>query len=122
MKKIAIIGASNDRTKYGNKAVRAYKKAGWEVIPINPKEKEIEGIKAYKNIKEYPGTIEKASLYVRPEIGITIIKDLKEKGVKEIILNPGAESPELIKKITEEGMTPELICSIRMIGEDPELL
>ena len=70
--KIAIIGASNNKEKYGNKAVRAYKKQGHSVYPVNPKEKTIEGLRVYKLILDIPDEIERASIYLPPEIGITL--------------------------------------------------
>lgn len=50
MDSIAIIGASSDRSKFGNKAVRAYKRKGFKVFPINPKESKIEGLKCYRSV------------------------------------------------------------------------
>src|SRR3954464_3968799 len=73
-KVVAVIGASNDRHKFGNRAVRAYQRQGYTVIPINPHEKEIEGLKAYASVLDVPGPIDMASFYVHPEIGETVIE------------------------------------------------
>mgnify|MGYP001583149540 FL=1 len=54
MPSIAIIGASTDRTKVGNKAVRVYKDKGYQVYPIHPKATEIEGQKAYRSVLDVP--------------------------------------------------------------------
>jgi len=116
-----IVGASRDRSKYGNKAVRAYLSNGWTVFPVNPNCKEIEGLKCYKSPKEVPGNPEYASLYVPPTIGIKLLNELAEIGVKTIYVNPGAESDELIEEAKRLGMKPILACSIRAIGINPEL-
>ena len=50
MKTVAVIGASNDRRKFGNKAVRGYQHQGYTVIPINSHEAEVEGIPAYTSV------------------------------------------------------------------------
>lgn len=118
--KIAIIGASNNKEKYGNKAVRAYKKQGHSVYPVNPREKTIEGLRAYKSILDIPGEIERASIYLPHEIGITIIEEIAEKGVKEVFLNPGSESKELIEKAEKLGLNVIIACSILDIGEKPK--
>jgi len=67
-KVVAVIGASNDRSKFGNRAVRAYRLQGHTVIPINPHEREVEGLKAYKSVLDVPGTIDMASFYVPPDV------------------------------------------------------
>lgn len=54
MKTVAIIGASNDPRKFGNKAVRAFLQQGFTVYPVNPNEAEVEGIEAYKSIRDVP--------------------------------------------------------------------
>ncbi len=118
--KIAIIGASKNKEKYGNKAVRAYKKQGNSVYPVNPREKTIEGLRAYKSILDIPGEIERASIYLPHEIGITIIEEIAEKGVKEVFLNPGSESKELIEKAEKLGLNVIIACSILDIGEKPQ--
>jgi len=118
-KKIIIVGASNDKEKFGNRAVRAYLSKGWTVYPINLYEKEIEGVKVYKRVIEVPGEVELASVYLPPEIGLKVVNDLAAKGIKRVYLNPGAESDELVAKLKERNIQPVLACSITAIGLDP---
>ena len=75
MSSIAIIGASIHTEKFGNKAVRVYKKLGWVVYPINPKEKEIENTKAYASITDLPQTPDRVSIYLPPQITLKIITE-----------------------------------------------
>ncbi len=118
-KSVAVIGASNDRTKYGNKAVRAYLRIGFKVYPVNPKEETVEGLKAYKSILDIQTEVERATLYVPPEVGLKIIEEIAQKGVKELYVNPGAESDELVNKARKLGLNPILACSILAVGLDP---
>src|SRR6185369_1156360 len=97
-KVVAVIGASNDRHKFGNRAVRAYHQQGYTVVPINPHEAEIEGLKAYPSILDVPGAVDMASFYVPPDIGEAVIAEVAQKGVAEVWLNPGADSDELIAR------------------------
>jgi len=80
MKSIAIIGASSERSKFGNKAVLAYTKAGYDVYPVNPKEEEIEGHLCYPDVMSIPIPIELVSLYVPAKIGLKLVAGLKDKG------------------------------------------
>src|SRR5690349_15669657 len=95
-KVVAVIGASNNRQKFGNRAVRAYLSQGYTVIPINPHEAEVEGLKTYKSVLDVPGPIDMASFYVPPAIGETVIQEVAQKQIPEVWLNPGADSDALI--------------------------
>jgi predicted CoA-binding protein len=118
-RRVAVIGASNDRRKYGNKAVRAFRAQGYTVYPINPHEVAVEGVPAYPTIIEVPDAVEMATMYVPPEIGMTVIEDLARKGVKEVWFNPGSESPELVARASALGLQAIEACSISSIGDSP---
>ena len=117
---IAIIGASTDRRKYGNKAVRAWLKAGATVVPVNPKAKSVEGIPAIASVLDYPGEIDATSLYVLPQIGVRVIEEIARKGIPEVYVNPGAESDELLAKAKELGINAMVACSIIGSGSRPD--
>ena len=111
-KVVAVIGASNNRQKFGNKAVRAFVRQGYTVVPINPHEREVEGLTAYPSILDVPGTVDLASFYVPPEIGEQLIADVARKGVAEVWLNPGSESDELVARARALGVQPIVACSL----------
>jgi uncharacterized protein len=117
--RVAIIGASSNRQKYGNKAVRSYVAQGYEVIPINPHEPEVEGLKAYARVTDVPGDVERALLYVPPRVGVRVLDDLAAKGVKEVYVNPGAESDELFRRAEQLGLNTIFACAIVDIGDTP---
>ena len=118
-KVVAVIGASNNRRKFGNRAVRAYLDQGYTVVPINPHEREVEGLKAYASVLDVPGPIDMASFYVPPEVGEEIIGDVARKQIAEVWLNPGAESDELIARARALSIKPIVACSIVAIGRNP---
>lgn len=120
-KTIAIVGASTDRSKYGNKGVRAFKEGGWTVYPVNPLADEIEGLKAYKSIEELPEPIDRISMYVPASVGKTMIDAIAAKNPKEFFLNPGSEDDELIEIAKAKGLNPMLACSIVNIGLRPDM-
>src|SRR5919198_2280029 len=121
-KVVAVIGASNDPNKFGNKAVRAYRQQGYTVVPINPREREIEGLKAYASVLDVPGAIDMATFYVHPEVGEQVIVEVAQKGIPEVWLNPGAESDALIARAKSLKIQPIVACSIVAIGQNPYAL
>jgi len=118
-RRVAVIGASTDRRKFGNRAVRAFVRQGYDVVPINPHETNIEGLTTYRSVLDVPGPIDMATVYVPPETGLTLIGEIARKGIREVWLNPGAESPALVAAALALGLTPVEACSIVGIGETP---
>ena len=121
--RIAVIGASRDRRKFGNKAVRAFLKQGHDVVPVNPEcactRKGIEGLTAYASVLDVPGRVDVATLYVRTEVGERLVEDVAARDIPELWVNPGAESDGLLMRARELGMETRLQCSILAIGESP---
>ena len=120
-KTIAIIGASTDRSKYGNKAVRAFTQGGWTVYPVHPAVPEIEGLKCYASLAEVPGPVFRISLYVPPAIGKKLLPEIARKPHQELFLNPGSEDPELVEQAQSMGLNPIQACSIVNIGLRPDM-
>ena len=118
-KTVAVIGASNNRSKFGNKALRAFEHQGYRVIPINPHEQEVEGHKAYASVLEVPEAIDMATVYVPGEVGVKVIDELAQLGVPEVWLNPGADDPDVIARARARGVKTIQACSIIAIGESP---
>ena len=118
---IAIIGASADRSKYGNKSVRAFKQGGWIVYPVNPSAKEIEGLTCYASIADVPEPIDRISMYVPPSVGKKMLPAIAAKVPKEFFLNPGSEDDEIIREARSLGLEPIQACSIVNIGLRPNM-
>lgn len=117
---VAVIGASNDREKFGNKSVRAHVAQGYDVYPVNPKGGEIEGLTSYQSISDVPvDHLDRVSLYVPPAVGLSLIADIAAKGCDELWLNPGSDSEELAEKARELGLEPITACSIVDVGMSP---
>lgn len=120
MKSVAIIGASNDRSKYGNKAVRAFRQQGYEVYPVNPKETAIEGLPAFKSIRDLPVRPDMISIYLPPAVLLKVLPDIAVKGCDELWLNPGTESDEVFAEAERLGLRVIQACSIVGVGVSPE--
>ena len=120
MKTVAIIGASNDRRKYGNKAVRAHLQQGYTVYPVNPRKTTIEGLQCYPSISAVPVRPQRVSVYVPPPVLLKILPEIAAKGCDELWLNPGTESPEVLAEAARLGLNVVQACSILGVGVSPE--
>src|SRR5262249_55684155 len=120
---VVVVGASGDRRKYGNRAVRAYIRQGYQVIPVNPHAETIEGLRAYPSLADVPqDRFDRVTFYVPPKVGLKVIEQLAGKEVEEVWLNPGAESPELIARAEALGLPIKIGCSILDVGVNPHHL
>ena len=119
MPTVAVIGASADRRKFGNKALRAFRHRGYTVVPINPHADVVEGERAYATVLDYPGPIDEATVYVPPDIGRQVIDQVATKGIKKVWLNPGADARPVVERARSLGLNTIVACSILGIGESP---
>lgn len=108
---VAIVGASADRNKFSNKSIHAHLHAGYDVYPVNPKEETIEGLKCYKSVLDIPVALDRISLYLPPTVGVKVLDDIAKKGCRELWVNPGAESPELMQKAEALKLNAIYACS-----------
>jgi uncharacterized protein len=119
MKTVAIIGASRDRNKYGNKAVRAYLQRGCKVYPVNPRETEIEGLPVFRSIGDVPVRPDMVSVYLHPEVLLQVLPEIAAKGCDELWLNPGTESEAVLAEAERLGLNVIQACSIVGVGVSP---
>jgi hypothetical protein len=122
MKTVAVIGASNHRAKYGNKALRAYLQQGYRVFPVNPHEPTIEGLPAYQSIRDLPVRPDLVSVYVTPAVLLPLLPDIAAIGCDELWLNPGTESDEVLAEAARLGLNVIQACSILGVGLSPASL
>jgi hypothetical protein len=122
MKSVAIIDASSDQNKFGNKAVRAFQQQGYAVYPVNPKETEIEGLPAFKSIGDVPVRPDMISVYLPPAVLLKVLPDIAAKGCDELWLNPGTESDEVLAEAERLGLPVIQACSIVAVGVSPSQL
>jgi predicted CoA-binding protein len=118
-KTVAVVGASANRAKFGNKALRAFQAQGYRVIPINPNEREVEGIETYASVLDVPGPIDMATVYVQPDVTLRLLDELAQKGIHEVWVNPGAEDDEVMAEARRKGLNVIFACSIIAIGRSP---
>ena len=100
----AVVGASTNRDKYGNKVFRAYAQSGREAWPINPRAEEIEGSKCYPDLGSLPEVPRGISIITPPKITEEVVAEAARRGVKFVWMQPGAESDRALEIAREEGI------------------
>ena len=121
MPTVAILGASADRSKFGNKAVRAFLAKGYVVYPVNPKGGEIEGLPVRHSLADIAPDVklDRISVYLPPAVGLKMLPLIAARGCNELWLNPGSESDELVEAAEKAGLNVVQACSIVDIGMSP---
>lgn len=100
----AVVGASSNREKFGNKVLRAYLQKHKKVYPINPNEKIIEGVPCLPNLQPLPDEVQSISIITPPFVTENIVQQAILKGIKHIWMQPGAESDLAIKLAEDKGI------------------
>ena len=119
---VAVVGASRARSKFGNKALRAYARQGWDVRPVHPTESDVEGFPAVASLADLTDSVDRVTLYVPPAVGLELLDAMVALAPTELWVNPGAESEALLQRARELGLEPILGCAIMDIGESPAAL
>lgn len=116
---VAILGASSDRRKFGNKAVRAYAAAGWRVVAIHPTEPSVEGSPAYPTLAAVAEPVDTVSVYVPPPVGLKLLPEIAALKPREVWFNPGAESDAIRAEARRLGLPVTYGCSLVSLGRSP---
>ena len=122
-KRFAVVGASHDRSKYGNKVLRVYQQNALEVVPVNPSATEIEGLTAYRDLASVPGEIDGVSIITPPPVTEHIVQDALQRGITNFWIQPGAEHAGAIQAAEAAGANvihggPCILVSLRFRDAD----
>lgn len=120
-KTIAILGASSNRAKYGNKCVRAYRHAGWTVYPVNPGGGEIEGLPVYRSLATVPRPLDRLSVYLAPPISLALLPEMAAAQAGDVMFNPGSADDRVLAQAARLGVPARDLCSIVAIGLSPAM-
>jgi len=103
-KNFAVVGSFRNESKYAYKILKDLKQKGYEVYPVNPKLKEVEGLKCYPTILDIPITVDVVDIVTPPAVTEQIVKQCFKKGITRIWLQPGAESETAIRFCQENNI------------------
>lgn len=100
----AVVGASRDRAKYGNKVLRVYMQNNRPVYPVNPNAQTVEGLACYPDLASLPEKVHGISIVTPPEVTERIVEQAGELGIENVWMQPGAESERAVARAGELGM------------------
>ena len=103
-KRFAVVGASTDRAKYGNKVLRVYLQNNLDAVPVNPNAEEVEGLPAYRDLGFVPDEIDGVSIITPPAVTEKVVEQAVARGIKNVWMQPGAESPAAIETAQRAGV------------------
>ncbi|MBI1313367.1 CoA-binding protein [bacterium] len=117
---VAVIGASRDRSRFGNISVRAHRQKGYQVFPINPHAAEIEGLPAFASLSELPVKhLDRMTVYVPADVGLALLDEIAAFDVNEVWFNPGSCDARIRARAAELGLKIIEACSIVDLGISP---
>ena len=99
-----VVGASSNRDKYGNKVLRCYQQNDRQVIPVHPKEEQVEGVDCVASVADLPEAVASVSIITPPTVTERAVEAAAAKGIKNIWMQPGAESPAAVQFCEDNGL------------------
>ncbi len=99
-----VAGASSKREKYGNKVLRCYLQNGRRAVPVNPVEKQIEGIDVVADVSQLPAEVTSLSIITPPQVTEKVVDAAIAKGIRNLWMQPGAESPAAVERARRAGL------------------
>ncbi|MEM8932470.1 MAG: CoA-binding protein [Acidobacteriota bacterium] len=116
---LAVLGASTNRHKFGNKCVRAFAHAGWSVVPVNPKPEPIEGFATARSLADITVPLDAISVYLPPPVTASMLEEIAAAEAGTVWFNPGAADADVLRKADDLGIAAHDACSIVAIGLSP---
>ncbi|MFK8068784.1 MAG: CoA-binding protein [Gammaproteobacteria bacterium] len=116
MEHVAILGASNNPTRYAYKAQVMLAENGHSVYPVSLKEKEVLGTESVPSLSDIKQQIDTVTVYINPQSFHAVVNDILDLKPKRVIFNPGSESPEDMKLIAQKGINIEAACTLVLLG------
>ena len=117
----AVVGASRDRSKFGNISVRAHLQQGYEVFPVNPHADEVEGLPAFGALADVPvESLDRVTVYLPPHLTLELLDEIHEIAPTEVWLNPGSVDEDVRARAEQLGIKIIEACSIVDLGVSPD--
>ncbi len=112
---VAVLGASPKPERYSHQAVRALREGGHTVIPVNPGHASIAGLPTARSLEAIATPVDTLTVYVSPQHSLPLAEAIIALRPGRVILNPGAESPELEARLTAAGIPWQHACTLVLL-------
>ena len=117
---VAVVGASRDRSKFGNISVRAHLQQGYQVFPVNPNADHVEGLPAFESLRDVPvENLDRVTVYLPPHLTLELLDEIDEVSPVEVWMNPGSADEDVRVRADELGIEIIEACSIVDLGVSP---
>ena len=114
---VVILGASDNRRRYANRAQHKLVEHGHRVIPVNPNLKEVEGVTTI-SLDEVPDRVDTVTVYLGRDRLLPLVPALAASAPRRVILNPGADDPEVVQALESEGLNVQRACTLVLLDAD----
>jgi predicted CoA-binding protein len=99
-----VVGASPHRHKYGNKVLRCYQQNGRRAVPVNPNEREVEGVRCVASVLDLPDDVQSISIITPPSVTERVVEEAVRRGIRHVWMQPGAESARAVATCEAAGI------------------
>jgi len=104
-KRLAVVGCSRSGKKFGNVIFKELKAKGYDLVPVHPEAKEIQGVPTAPSLDQLPTPVEGVIVVVPPKQTEQVVKDAAAASIKRVWLQQGAASSKAIKIGEEQGLS-----------------
>jgi hypothetical protein len=103
-KKIAVVGVSRKKTKFGNAIYKELKQKGYSVFAVNPHMNAFEGEACYPDLLSLPEKVDAVVINVPPTQTEKVVREVKEAGINKVWLQQGSQSEAAVKYCEENAI------------------
>lgn len=113
----AVVGATENPAKFGNKIYKKLKAFGYDVYAVNPMYTEVDGDKCYSSLSDVPVKIDCVNVVVGPDKSVHVLDEVKRLGIENIWFQPGTYTPEIVEASEVAGLnTVYMNCVLVELG------
>ncbi len=115
---VAILGASNDPSRYAYMAFTRLRQHGHKPIPVNPHLQEVEGVPVVAKLGDIREPVDTLTMYVNPQVSRGLAEEILALQPRRVIFNPGSENPALAEELRRAGVGVEEACTLVLLGTE----
>jgi predicted CoA-binding protein len=104
-RKLAVVGVSRRKMKFGNLAFRELKRKGYKLFPVHPHAEQLEGERCSASLAALPEPVDGLLVIVPPAQAEQVVREAAAAGIRRVWLQQGAGSPAAIRFCEENGIS-----------------